>query len=565
MTKRFLFALLILLFSSPAWAANDVCVIVGYYKTVAVGADCSDVDSGDTSGDAQDAIAAAGEDGTVYLYASLAGAQIDGDNILNLTHNGQSIIGIGTVVLSNTSANIIDSDSKTGVTIDNVGFSGATTSQVKLEYGSNSTLIQNCAFADGVEGVRILTTDDTTTSDIDILNNTFATFTQEAIAFMQYDVNDDAAEQFYDINIQLNVFTDVSNAVEIWANDISDVDPGNDGVNATSRSPYNFVFSNNTVTNATDAWLVFLSGLKEAGTGNFIQNNTFNGAGGATASFVNGIQCQWCRDLLVSDNTMTGVNTDNCDGGAFIFDYTGDEALYSDGVTFTRNKVYSNSSTGCLGSGIILFRAKDCTISNNLIYSNDIGIKVNLSHANGTGNKILNNTIVSNTDDGILFNHATGQVVTVTNNIIWDNGEEQIDNNSANDPVVTYTVINAADYSGFAHGAGEVTSDPLFVDAAAGNFRLQANSPAIDVGTLLSLHVDGWEDIYGSLLLCGDGVDIGGSETCSWESNPKLRLLGAGVMLAEWYSSEVASGAFISSEGVYFISSEGVYFISSSP
>jgi hypothetical protein len=60
-------------------------------------------------------------------------------------------------------------------------------------------------------------------------------------------------------------------------------------------------------------------------------------------------------------------------------------------------------------------------------------------------------------------------------------------------------------------GAGNLTDDPQFVDAAALNFRLQGTSPCIDAGTNDLWMVDA-EDLQGNPRIFGDTVDMGAYE-----------------------------------------------------
>jgi hypothetical protein len=62
--------------------------------------------------------------------------------------------------------------------------------------------------------------------------------------------------------------------------------------------------------------------------------------------------------------------------------------------------------------------------------------------------------------------------------------------------------------TGYSAGAGELTSDPLFVNVATDDYHLQAESPAVNAGTSVSLSTD----YEGSSVPFGAGVDIGAFE-----------------------------------------------------
>jgi hypothetical protein len=60
-------------------------------------------------------------------------------------------------------------------------------------------------------------------------------------------------------------------------------------------------------------------------------------------------------------------------------------------------------------------------------------------------------------------------------------------------------------------GSGNISSDPLFVNAAAGNYRLQASSPCINTGTNESW-MTGATDLDGTPRIVGGTVDMGAYE-----------------------------------------------------
>ena len=91
------------------------------------------------------------------------------------------------------------------------------------------------------------------------------------------------------------------------------------------------------------------------------------------------------------------------------------------------------------------------------------------------------------------------------NCIIWDNGADAV----SSDCLVTYSCLSEV-----MEGVGNFASDPLFVEAAAHDFRLQSTSPCIDTGTA-QWAPDGWApvtDILGALRPQGVGYDMGAYE-----------------------------------------------------
>jgi len=129
------------------------------------------------------------------------------------------------------------------------------------------------------------------------------------------------------------------------------------------------------------------------------------------------------------------------------------------------------------GGALFNFNSSAATLTNCLIVNNSSTI------GGGTFNYESDATFIncsfslnsaSDFGDAIINSNCSP---TIINSILWDNGEEISNFNSSN-PVVTYSVVQG----GYA-GSGNLNLDPLFIDSANGDFRLQPCSPAINAGT----------------------------------------------------------------------------------
>jgi len=101
---------------------------------------------------------------------------------------------------------------------------------------------------------------------------------------------------------------------------------------------------------------------------------------------------------------------------------------------------------------------------------------------------------------GGIYNDDSS-TATVTNCILWGDIGGEIGGDPAN---VTYSCIQ-----GGYGGAGNISDDPLFADAASGYLCLWLGSPCIDTGTSVGAPT---EDLFGFSRPQGDGFDMGAYE-----------------------------------------------------
>jgi parallel beta-helix repeat protein len=174
--------------------------------------------------------------------------------------------------------------------------------------------------------------------------------------------------------------------------------------------------------------------------------------------------------------------------------------LYT-GLTYTsvddnivRYNLFDNNGTEtALCSSAMIFSHG----SNNIAYNNIIKGQGNncdgfgIAIGNGAANtKVFNNTIYNNRGAGIyVYPGASNSIIT--NNIVYQNGATITDVGSGS------SIYN------------NLTTDPKFVNAAAGDLQLQAGSAAIDSGATLN---DFTNDMNGIARPQGIGWDIGAYE-----------------------------------------------------
>ncbi len=234
-----------------------------------------------------------------------------------------------------------------------------------------------------------------------------------------------------------------------------------------------------------------------------------------------------------SNATIVGNTIVNNQAGQGGTSNGGGLAVWYSNPALTNNIISGNSvyisggytTPSGYGGGLFL-RSSDAVLTGNLISDNHVNAALN-SNARGGGLYLyygspvfINNTITGNS----LENQSTGYYSikegggiytlhsspTFVNTILWNDAPQEL---FAYEYGVNSTYTFAyTDFQGGQAGivtnnsviinwlAGNLDSDPLFVDSASGDFSLQENSPAVDAGTA-------YFELNGNVL-----VDLGSGE-----------------------------------------------------
>ena len=206
-------------------------------------------------------------------------------------------------------------------------------------------------------------------------------------------------------------------------------------------------------------------------------------------------------DAAIEGFTVTGGRNVS-GGGIFAHAYSSGEISLQ-----VNNSLVSNNTATSDGGGIYFVAedtgsAIDAALINNIIVSNSSGSDGGgiYALASDSGNaqlELLNNTISKNTaagtGGGLRADSDTSGVNTITlkNNIVWGNTAPIGADIGATQSTGTTTVsasfsdisVVFFDPGTYTAGPSNINADPLFVNAASGNYHLSSTSVCIDGGT----------------------------------------------------------------------------------
>lgn len=221
--------------------------------------------------------------------------------------------------------------------------------------------------------------------------------------------------------------------------------------------------------------------------------------GNSTSYNGGGIECEM-SDALISHNVIAYNIADGSGGGIYAIQASPE---------ISANIIFGNISTAALGSGGgIVVNKGDPVLFNNLIVYNSAAMGGGVMMNDVADLFFLNNTVTGNTANsrgGLYFMFCDG---SITNSIVWGNA-------APSDPQIGYlgtqpTAV-CCDVEGGWPGTGNIDADPLFADAAAGDYHLTWNSPCRDTGDSAAPGLPA-EDIEGDPRPAFGLVDMGVDE-----------------------------------------------------
>jgi len=221
---------------------------------------------------------------------------------------------------------------------------------------------------------------------------------------------------------------------------------------------------------------VFSDGPKLVIRGNTIQNNIGVGDHGGGA-FLNSTNAEISYNR-VEGNEIARLLGYGWGGGMIVVNKGGHYKL--------SHNIFAGNYAPSLGAGFFADEGAEASMDHDLVYGNKTspdgqGAAVYVDgNENGTGSTLsLNHVTIADNSSAPMVKGGAVQAtwnskLTVKNCIFWNNGGDDFAADNKSKATVTYTLSQQA-----IKGAGNLSQDPLFVNAAGHDYRLRQGSPAL--------------------------------------------------------------------------------------
>ncbi len=233
-----------------------------------------------------------------------------------------------------------------------------------------------------------------------------------------------------------------------------------------------------------------------------------------------------------TDNTNHVVTGSNTDSTALIDGFTltlghgrqGGGVITANGTPTLRNLIITENIAEDFGGGMYNAFGGSPTLVNAVFTSNQAKDGGAIANDNNSSPVLINVTLSGNsaTGSGGGIDNAAVSSPTITNAILWSNTAptgSQIHNDVVSHPVISYSDIQGSGGSGGGwdtsvgvDGGNNIDSDPLFVDVANGNVRVNPGSPGINAGDNSAVPAGVTTDLDGNQRIADVTVDMGAYE-----------------------------------------------------
>jgi hypothetical protein len=239
-----------------------------------------------------------------------------------------------------------------------------------------------------------------------------------------------------------------------------------------------------------------------------------------------------------ADNSVNVVTSNGNDSTAVLDGFTvtkgngslGGGIISANGSPTISSVIFTGNTAEDFGGAMYNAFNSSPTLVNVVFTHNDAEDGGAVSNANSSHPRFINVTFSSNTATGTggAMDNALFSSPTIINSILWGNTAPmgaQINNDGLSNPILSHCDIqgsggsDAWDTNVGVDGGNNIDSNPLFLDGANGNVRINPGSPVIDEGNTSALPVGVTTDLDGNARVTGGAVDTGAFE---FQSAPTL-------------------------------------------